>query len=215
MMPKLKKQSPLGSVGPMRPAVQTPMAQGTEQGMTQRMDKAQRCVLAERTRGLRRFYSRLFQETLPRSGPIAGAGPCPANGAHRIYEQSEHNLCMKSFEAAHVIGSLRQEPLAEHLDFGKRRRRLRTDDPVRVGQSQGHIDWLDQTAVDQIPRRKRGAGQRNTLAVDGGIDQHARTVQNRSRNGGGGDAGGIEPSGPGSSSLRDAAEDISADQLLW
>ena len=115
---------------------------------------------------------------------------------HRVYEQSEHNLCMKSFQAAHIVGSLRQEPLAEHLDFGKRRRRLRTDDPVRVGQSQGHIDRLDQTAVDQIPRRKRGSGQHNTLAVDGGIDQHARTVQHRSRNGGGGDAGGIEPSGP-------------------
>jgi len=34
------------------------------------------------------------------------------------------------------------------------------------------------------------------LAVDGGIDQHARAVQNRAGNGGGSDAGGFEPSGP-------------------
>jgi hypothetical protein len=50
--------------------------------------------------------------------------------------------------------------------------------------------------VDEVPRRERGAGKRDTLGIDGGIDQHAGTVQHRPLGNRGGDAGGIEPSRP-------------------
>jgi outer membrane protein assembly factor BamB len=63
--------------------------------------------------------------------------------------------------------------------------------------SQGNIDWSHKTAVDEIPSRKRSASERDALAVDGGIYQHARTIENRTVSNGVGDAGGIKPSRPG------------------
>jgi hypothetical protein len=104
---------------------------------------------------------------------------------------------MESFEAAHIIGCLRQQPLAEHCDFGKRRSRLRADDPVRLRHSQRNIDWPYKTTVDEIPSRKRSASERNPMAVDGSIYQHARAVQNRTVSNGIGYAGGLKPSRPG------------------
>lgn len=104
---------------------------------------------------------------------------------------------MESFQAAHIIGCLRQQPLAEHCDFGKRRSRLRADDPIRLGNSQRNIDWPYKTTVDEISSRQRGAGERNALAVDGGIYQHARAVQDRTVSDGIGQAGGLKPSRPG------------------
>src|SRR5262245_38987278 len=56
---------------------------------------------------------------------------------------------------------------------------------------------LTSRTVDEIPSRKRGAGKRDALTIDGGIDQHARTVENRTRNDWSGDAGGVEPARPG------------------
>src|SRR5450631_244211 len=104
---------------------------------------------------------------------------------------------MESFHAARVVGRLRQQPLAEYRDFGKHRSRLRADDPVRVGHSQRNIDRPYETTVDEIPSRQRSASERDALAVDGGIYQHARTVENRTMSNGIGDASGIEPSRPG------------------
>src|SRR4051794_32868837 len=50
--------------------------------------------------------------------------------------------------------------------------------------------------VDQIPSRKCGASERNPLAVDRGIYQHARAVQNRAVSIGISHASGFKPSRP-------------------
>jgi hypothetical protein len=34
--------------------------------------------------------------------------------------------------------------------------------------------------MDEIPRGKRGAGERHPLVIDRRVDEHARTIQNRS-----------------------------------
>ena len=38
---------------------------------------------------------------------------------------------------------------------------------------------FDDAPTDQVPGRKCGAGERDILPVDRGVDQHARPVQNR------------------------------------
>jgi hypothetical protein len=101
---------------------------------------------------------------------------------------------MESFKSAHIIGCLRQQPLAEHCDFGKRKSRFRADDPVRLGYFQRNVDWPHKTTIDQIPSRKRSASERNALAVDRGIYQHARAVQDRAVSNGISYAGGLKPS---------------------
>ena len=69
-MAKLKKQPPLGGVGPLRPAVPVPMAKGQNRVLAER---TRELILAERTRGLRRSNSVLAERTreLGRSNPQA------------------------------------------------------------------------------------------------------------------------------------------------
>jgi hypothetical protein len=102
-----------------------------------------------------------------------------------------------SFETTRVFGRLGQQPFPKRCDLWYGRSHLRADDPVRIGHSQRNIDRPYETTVDYIPGRKRGAGKRNALAVDGSIYQHARMVQNRTANNGIGDAGRFKPSRPG------------------
>ena len=120
----------------------------------------------------------------------------------------------ESFQAAHIIGCLRQQPLAEHCDFGKRRSRLRADDPVRLGNSR-NIDWPYKTTVDGIPSRQRSAGERNALAVDGGIYQHARAVQNRTVSDGDRSSRRPQTISTRSSSHRFATAEILTNPTLW
>jgi hypothetical protein len=103
---------------------------------------------------------------------------------------------MKGFEATRIVSSLRQQPRAECRDLGKRRCRLRANDPVRFGHSQGNVDRPYKTTVNEIPSRKGGARKRNALAIDGSVDQHARTVQNRTATYRIGDPGGVKPPRP-------------------
>src|SRR5262249_61093492 len=52
--------------------------------------------------------------------------------------------------------------------------------------------------MDEIPRGKCGAGERHPLAVGCCIDEHARTIQDRSvKNVGADDASCVKPLGPG------------------
>src|SRR5262245_19958983 len=68
--------------------------------------------------------------------PFAAAMP-PLNASFRMASEAAHDdrrllpsAWPESFQAAHVVGSLREQPLAKQRDLGKRRRRLRADDPV-------------------------------------------------------------------------------------
>src|SRR5215472_9581137 len=80
-----------------------------------------------------------------------------------------------------VVGCFRQQPVAEAANLRDPRRRLRTDDPVGVGGPPRQVERPDDAPADQVPNRKSGAGERDPLAVDCGIDQHAGPVQDRTR----------------------------------
>ncbi len=64
--------------------------------------------------------------------------------------------------------------------FGSARRRLRAEDPVGLRQAQRLRKGTHEPAVDQVPGRERRAGERDTLAVDRGVDRHAGAVQDGS-----------------------------------
>src|SRR4051812_33958438 len=106
-------------------------------------------------------------------------------------------LWNERLEATYVISSLGQQPVPECRDFGEHRPRLGADDPVGLGQSQSNGERSYETTVDEVPRRKRGAGECDALAVDSGIYDHAGAVQDRSvREFGINHAGGLEPFRP-------------------
>jgi hypothetical protein len=106
-------------------------------------------------------------------------------------------LWSENFQAARIFGRLGQQPILELCDLWQARSHLRADDPVGVGHFQRNIDRSDETTVDDIPSGKRSASKRNALAVDGGIDHHARAVQNWTVSDRIADAGGFKPSRPG------------------
>ena len=76
-----------------------------------------------------------------------------------------------------VITRLGQQPVAECGDLGKGRRRLRAHDPVGLGQRQRDGEGPHQTPVNQVPGRQGRAGKGDPLTVNGGVDEHAGTVQ--------------------------------------
>jgi hypothetical protein len=84
------------------------------------------------------------------------------------------------FEMACVVARLSQEPFAERYQFGQARCRLGGDDSIGLRQRQRDRKWPHKPSVDEIPRSQGGAGERNALTVNRGVDQHARPIQNRS-----------------------------------
>ena len=58
-------------------------------------------------------------------------------------------------------------------------------------------EWPHQALVDEIPGRQRGARERDAMAVDGGVDQHAGAINYRAvKSVSIGDTRGFEPGGP-------------------
>ena len=78
-----------------------------------------------------------------------------------------------------VMRRFGQQPILKQLDLGKVRRGLRADDPVSPGKPACILERPNEAPADEIPRRKRGASERYSLAVDRGIDNHAGAVQHR------------------------------------
>src|SRR5262249_30796416 len=78
-----------------------------------------------------------------------------------------------------VLGRLGQEPVAKGRDLGKVRGRLRTNDPIGVRRFEREREWTHEASRAKIPRGERGARERDPLPVDGGVDRHARLVEDR------------------------------------
>ena len=74
---------------------------------------------------------------------------------------------------------LSKQPASEGDDLGLCRRRFRTNNPVRPGQSQGIWKGPDETAVNEVPRRQGCARERDAVPVDRRINRQAVAAENR------------------------------------
>ena len=79
-----------------------------------------------------------------------------------------------------------------------RRSRLGTDDPIGIGQFQTKLERPRKATIDEVPGSEWRSCECNSLAIDGGIDQHACAIERRTT---GhfeiGNAGSIKPLRPG------------------
>jgi len=60
------------------------------------------------------------------------------------------------------------QPILKQFDLGKVRCGLRADDPVGPGKPACILERPNEAPADEVPRRKRGASERYSLAVDRG-----------------------------------------------
>src|SRR5262249_18647 len=83
------------------------------------------------------------------------------------------------FELPDVVCGLGEQPIPERHDLGKGRCRLRAYDPTGLGGAGALAEWAHEPPIDQVGGRQCRASQRDPLAVDGRIDDHARAIEDR------------------------------------
>jgi hypothetical protein len=94
-------------------------------------------------------------------GPDGPPGE-PHMHAHRTPHPPSPTLA-KSLQATLIVGRFGQQPIPKRDNLWFVRRQFRVDDPIRALDRERHIDWHRETAVQQVPCRKRRAGKRNSL----------------------------------------------------